>query len=643
MSVERVPLAQSINKRSANDNKDNTIINCLFESHPTGKRLVKRPGLLPQITVSSGGLSQGIFPWNSRLVTILNNEVWGMTLSSGTQFGTLPGTVPKRNLSFTQTALDAHLVINDQANFYYITKASVDAGTPTVVAPSGTVVSATVDNIGTNGYYSTAPAVTFSATSPDVAATGHAVLYNNRVASIVIDTPGTYATAVPTVTVAAPPAGTSATITGAIGHYAYWLGAPAGLPFTSVGEYTISGGSGYNSPPTITFSYGVTAIGNLTNGVVTSLTFTNYGSNPYGYPVPLTANVPAPVGTTATATAVMGSGGITGPFAYGIEYLDGYLFIMKTDGSIYQTQNLNDPTVWIASVIRAESEPDAGQALVKHLNYLLAFGEWSTDVFYNAGNPTGSILNVNKSSKLEIGCVSGPTVAKLEQSIIWVGQSITQGRGVYMMDGLSPVKVSTRTVDKYLNSLVPWGECFSYCVKFGGHTLYVLTLTDQDTTLVYDIDEKEWTFFSSQTLGTEHYFNQTHYAGDTEYFGQPFMLHATDGTISVFDSEYYLDNTDAIYCTVRTPITDSGTTKRKFYRKVEVVGDKVVGIGYISHSDDDYQTTSTPRSVELIRERPILFQCGQARRRSWKFFYSDSTPLRVEALEVDYDIGEIQA
>ena len=42
----------------------------------------------------------------------------------------------------------------------------------------------------------------------------------------------------------------------------------------------------------------------------------------------------------------------------------------------------------------------------------------------------------------------------------------------------------------------------------------------------------------------------------------------------------------------------------------------------------------------LSDKRPILYQYGEARRRAWEVFSSDSIPIRLSALEIEFDIGE---
>jgi len=108
----------------------------------------------------------------------------------------------------------------------------------------------------------------------------------------------------------------------------------------------------------------------------------------------------------------------------GAVYLDDYMYVMTTTGRIYNSANEN-PTSWGAlDFISKYSEADAGVAICKHLNYIIGFGEWSSEFFYNAGNATGSPLLRNDAAKCEIGCASGDSVIQFSQTVAFLSNSL---------------------------------------------------------------------------------------------------------------------------------------------------------------------------------------------------------------------------
>lgn len=199
---------------------------------------------------------------------------------------------------------------------------------------------------------------------------------------------------------------------------------------------------------------------------------------------------------TGTITAV--GGAVTVP---GIVSLDQYFFVMDTNGIIYNS-GLGDATTWNAlDFITAMIEPGSGKAIAKSQNYVIAFKEWSTEFFYDAANAVGSPLSPVGNGFNLIGCANGDSVANLDGILFWVSQTRQKGRGVHMMQGLDSQLISTPDIERILN-ISTLATVYSFGVKIAGHSFYVLTLVDQNITLVFDLVTKTWAQWSSLTAGS---------------------------------------------------------------------------------------------------------------------------------------------
>lgn len=202
--------------------------------------------------------------------------------------------------------------------------------------------------------------------------------------------------------------------------------------------------------------------------------------------------------TPATGTITAVGGAVTVP---GIVFLDQYFLVMDTKGTVYNS-GLNDATSWNAlDYIQAQVEPGAGVALNKSQSYAIAFKEWSTEFFYDAANATGSPLSPVSNGFNLVGCASGDSVANLDGALFWVSKTKQKGRAVHMMVGLQEKQISDPDIERILN-LSTLATVHSYGVKIAGHGFYVLTLVDQNVTLVYDIASGVWAQWSSLTLGS---------------------------------------------------------------------------------------------------------------------------------------------
>lgn len=357
------------------------------------------------------------------------------------------------------------------------------------------------------------------------------------------------------------------------------------------------------------------------------------------------ASVGSQVAMTSPVTAIRN-------LAYGAAYLDGSVYVLTTDGRIYGS-NYEDTVNWNAlNYITKTSEADGGTALCKHLNYIMAFGQWSGEVFYDAGNATGSPLNRYDAAKSEVGCAAGTSLVQFAGTLGWIGQSRESGRGVFIMDGLTPRKISTTAIDNYLNASVlnngATPQVRAWAVTVAGHTLYIMTLKDMDVTFAYDLIENEWyQWTSTSQVGTS--LSESHFTSEffSAAFGSGYCLDGSTGVVSNITTQSYSDNNNDGSLLGYTPISyrvitdniDGGTNVWKFFHAVEVIGDRSGADISIRHSDNDFSSWSPYRKVNMIHSRPIIYQGGSSRRRAYEFYTTDNQPIRLHSAEFNIKTG----
>lgn len=336
------------------------------------------------------------------------------------------------------------------------------------------------------------------------------------------------------------------------------------------------------------------------------------------------------------------------PYVSGCVFLDNYVFVGTTNNRIYNS-GLSDPTTWNSlNYIAFQQTTDTLVSIAKHLNYLVAFGTTSTQFMYDNANVTGSPLSVAQSYTNEIGCANGDSVVSSDNTVFWIGTSRAHGKSVYNLEGVAPVKISTNSIDRVLER-DDLSKVTAYMYRYSGHALYILTLHSSGTTLVYDLTTKVWTQWTQYALASsdqpnpgtfqEGYFRPSFYA---EINSIPFCLDDDIAKLYKLDTGTYQDDGQAIYCRSVTVVYDSGTTHRKFYGRLEVVGDKISGgTIQVRHTGDDYTTWSSYRTADLGASRSQFYLGGADRRRAWEFLCTSNVPLRLEACEIDFRLGEL--
>ncbi len=88
----------------------------------------------------------------------------------------------------------------------------------------------------------------------------------------------------------------------------------------------------------------------------------------------------------------------------------------------------------------------------------------------------------------------------MEATVVWVGQTRTEGAKVYIMQGYSPTIISTPFVDRLLQN-DPLTLVQAFASTHFGHPLYVLTLVTTGITLVYDFLMKDWYIWTTLSSG----------------------------------------------------------------------------------------------------------------------------------------------
>jgi len=185
----------------------------------------------------------------------------------------------------------------------------------------------------------------------------------------------------------------------------------------------------------------------------------------------------------------------------GAAYLDGTFYVMTPLGYIYGSE-LEDPLTWSGlNVIKATSMPDDGVAIRRMVNYIVAFGKYTTEFFYDAGNPTGSPLLPVTNAVALVGCSSAETIADTENTLYFMGVTRQQGRSIYRFNGTIPEKISTPAVERVISASDLSGV-YAYFIKMKGHPLYVLTLVDLNATLVFDTLTNFWHEWTSLVPGS---------------------------------------------------------------------------------------------------------------------------------------------
>lgn len=320
-------------------------------------------------------------------------------------------------------------------------------------------------------------------------------------------------------------------------------------------------------------------------------------------------------------------------------FLDGYLFLVKTNTADIYNSNLNDPMSWTAGdLLSAEMEGDWIKRIAKINNYLIAFGTNSIEYFWDAGNSPGSPLQRN-DTPIKINSYLGG-FAQYGNEIIYIGRNAGGQPDVFLLKDFKIENIGSNTVTRYLNSTTDGSNAWhGNVVAFQGHVFYVLR-AGTTKTFFCDLDSKFWSRLGWQGTSV---FNMTHAVTvqNATTIQSYFCFTTSNAIVYKFSDTLYQDDSVNFNCIIKTMPEAFGTWNRKTVHRLTFIGDDPGANSnlLVQWSDDDYQTYNTGLNINLHADIPCIRRLGLFRERSYKLTYTDNYPFRARELEIDINKG----
>lgn len=328
---------------------------------------------------------------------------------------------------------------------------------------------------------------------------------------------------------------------------------------------------------------------------------------------------------------------LAGTFAF----IDGFAVIMATDATLH-VSDLNSVTAWTAAAFETANQyPDKGVGCVRWRDKIMAFGQESVQIYYNAGSATGApIKRVNgPAGTFRVGCVGAEAITKISDTVFWAGSSPEGGVTIYQYDG-QPQRISTPEVDMQLLIAGAQNITMTANKEYGRAMVWVKA---GSTTFRYCVEEKAWHEISSTTpLWTK--MSSVSVGGTMVSYSISNI--ATTGKVYILNpaSFTYQDDSAAYTARYQTAIEDHKTDDAKFYADQIISADVESSASplTISFTDDDYVTYVVAGTVDLSKLNPKLTRLGASSSRAWVFTHSANTPMRLRRISGRLSIGTAQ-
>lgn len=199
--------------------------------------------------------------------------------------------------------------------------------------------------------------------------------------------------------------------------------------------------------------------------------------------------------------------GLLGPVSQ-VVYADGFFFALIQNSNQIQASNPLDGSTWQGvSATQVSVFTDNVSAIYADHRLLWVFGPNNTQPYFDSGNFPFP-YDVIQGGFIEQGIAAPFSVAKLDNSIFWLGEDARGSGIVWRANGYQPVRISTHAQEYVFSTYPTIADAVCYAYQDQGHTFYVMNFPTAQKTWVYDCATQMWHergFWNSQAgIFTQH-------------------------------------------------------------------------------------------------------------------------------------------
>ena len=224
-------------------------------------------------------------------------------------------------------------------------------------------------------------------------------------------------------------------------------------------------------------------------------------------------------------------------------WIDGY-FITDRRGSTNKTEHnryawsLDGITYSALNFNSASASYDKIQRVYADNRQLVLFGEVTTEFHNNTGNLD---LPFTRTASNEWGLAAVMSVAKINASVIFLGQNRMGKTQVMVLNGYSPQIVSTPEMSAVIDSYGNVSNAVGRSSMEAGHPFYYLTFPSVGKTWLFDADTALWQLVTSG-------LTESQYRGliSNNYLGRTLVYDYANGNVYQENPLSYTDNGDSI-------------------------------------------------------------------------------------------------
>lgn len=223
-----------------------------------------------------------------------------------------------------------------------------------------------------------------------------------------------------------------------------------------------------------------------------------------------------------------------------VTFLDGYFVVSKTNSGQFNFSDAYAGLVWQStSFATAEANPDKLIAVLGANSMLALFGEFTMEVWQNAGTSPVPFARVQGATH-EWGLAARWSLCKFDESGIFLGRNRLGQVSVMKLAGLQITRVSPPDLDYLINGYSAFADASGFTYMLNSHPMYQLNFPAAGKSWLYDGRTNAWSELESAGI-TRHRAEMS-----SQHLGNIRVADYSNGKIYTLSPSVYTDNGAAI-------------------------------------------------------------------------------------------------
>lgn len=182
-----------------------------------------------------------------------------------------------------------------------------------------------------------------------------------------------------------------------------------------------------------------------------------------------------------------------------ITYIDGWFIVVNGGTDEFHLSDNEDPTSWTDTFEVADARGDDAVACIATTTDLYIFGDQTTQVYYNSGNPDFP-FDLYANGVLEIGTPAPASVARNGTNIFLLAQTNESTITIARINGFQVQRIADADIADTLARMTTFTDAHGFAYTQADQTFYVITFPTEEVTFVYHVEQDMWHERSSDGL-----------------------------------------------------------------------------------------------------------------------------------------------